>query len=196
MSNRLAHHFATMAYNNAWANHRLLTAVGRLSQQDFVAPRTSFFPSIAATLNHNVTVDRYYVDTLERGLRGQPVNPEARQFFEPEQPFTTCPELYGAQRDVDRRLVDLCAALTEDGLDARIGILRRVGIVDESTTRLLAHLFQHQIHHRGQAHAMLAGTSVAPPQLDDFFCANDAAVRAADLKELGYSEGIIWDQVR
>jgi hypothetical protein len=43
---------------------------------------------------------------------------------------------------------------------------------------------------------MLAGTSVAPPQLDDFFCANDAAVRAADLKELGYSEGIIWDQER
>jgi uncharacterized damage-inducible protein DinB len=196
MSNRLAHHFATMAYNNAWANHRLLTAVGRLSQQDFVAPRTSFFPSIAATLNHNVTVDWYYVDALERGLRGQPVNPEARQFFEPEQPFTTCPELHAAQRDVDRRLVDLCAALTEDGLDTRIGILRRVGIVDESTTRLLAHLFQHQIHHRGQAHAMLAGTSVAPPQLDDFFCANDAAVRAADLKELGYSEGIIWDQVR
>ena len=196
MSSRLAHHFATMAYNNAWANHRLLTAVGRLSQQDFVAPRTSFFPSIAATLNHNVTVDWYYVDALERGLRGQPVNPEARQFFEPEHPFTTCPELHAAQRDVDRRLVDLCAALTEDGLDTRIGILRRVGIVDESTTRLLAHLFQHQIHHRGQAHAMLAGTSVAPPQLDDFFCANDAAVRAADLKELGYSEGIIWDQER
>ena len=34
---------------------------------------------------------------------------------------------------------------------------------------LLPHLFQHQIHHRGQAHAMLAGTGVAPPQLDEFF---------------------------
>ena len=47
------------------------------------------------------------------------------------------------------------------------------------STRLLAHLFQHQIHHRGQAHAMLAGTPVAPPQLDEFFCANEAHLRAA-----------------
>jgi uncharacterized damage-inducible protein DinB len=26
------------------------------------------------------------------------------------------------------------------------------------------HLFAHQIHHRGQAHAMLAGTPLPPPQ--------------------------------
>ena len=39
----------------------------------------------------------------------------------------------------------------------------------ETIGNTLLHLFQHQIHHRGQAHAMLAGTSVAPPQLDEFF---------------------------
>jgi uncharacterized damage-inducible protein DinB len=31
---------------------------------------------------------------------------------------------------------------------------------------VLAHLFNHQAHHRGQAHAMLASTEVAPPTLD------------------------------
>ena len=72
----LAHHFATMAYNNAWANHRLLTACGLLTQDDFVAPRVSFFPSLKATLNHNLTVDWYYVDALERALRGQSPNTE------------------------------------------------------------------------------------------------------------------------
>ena len=55
-------------------------------------------------------------------------------------------------------------------------------------TRLLAHLFQHQIHHRGQAHAMLAGTAVKPPQLDEFFCANEAHLRARELAEIGLSE--------
>jgi hypothetical protein len=39
---------------------------------------------------------------------------------------------------------------------------------------------------------MLAGTSVAPPQLDEFFCANEAALRAGELAELGYSEALIW----
>ena len=189
---RLAHHFATMAYNNAWSNHRLLGTVSRLTEAEFVAPRTSFFPSLKATLNHNVTVDWYYVDALERGLRDQPVNADALRFFEPEEPFATCAPLSAAQRAVDRRLVGVCVALTDRVLDLPIGILRSVGLQHETVTRLLAHLFQHQIHHRGQAHAMLAGTTVKPPQLDEFFCANEAELRAAELGELGYTEAMIW----
>ena len=191
--NRLAHHFATMAYNNAWANHRLLTAVERLSAADFVAARISFFPSLKATLNHNLTVDWFYVDALERGLRGQPPNPDARRYFEPENPFDDCRPLHEAQRKVDRRLVDACVGLADDRLDTPIGVVRATGVKYETPTRLLAHLFQHQIHHRGQAHAMLAGTHVKPPQLDEFFCAGEADLRATELAELSYSEAMIWD---
>ncbi len=60
----------TMAYNNAWSNHRLLSACAALSQSEFEAPRTSFFPSIQATLNHILTVDWFYVDALEGGTLG------------------------------------------------------------------------------------------------------------------------------
>ncbi len=194
--NRLAHHLTTTAYNNAWANHRLLTAVAQLSNEEFAALRTSFFPSIKATLNHNLTVDWYYVSALERGLRGLPVDSDARQVFDPEEPFASCRELAEAQRLVDRRLVDLCRALTDEDLDRPIAILRSVGVQYETTTRTLAHLFEHQVHHRGQAHAMLAGTAVAPPQLDEFFCANDAPLREKELAELGYSEAEIWSTAR
>lgn len=188
----LPHHLATMAFNNAWSNHRLLQSCARLSHAEFVATRTSFFPSIKATLNHNVIVDWYYVDALERALRGQPGNPDAREFFADEQPFDDCAALAAAQRAVDRRLVALCRELTDDLLAREVAVLRRTGFQHEPMTRLLAHLFQHQIHHRGQAHAMLAGTSVAPPQLDEFFCANEADLRAAELAELGWSEREIW----
>jgi len=182
-----------MAFNNAWSNHRLLTCCARLSNADFIAPRTSFFPSIKATLNHNVTVDWYYVDALERAFNSRPPNLEARSYFDPEEPFDTCPELAAAQRAVDRRLVDLGRALTDELLAREVPVLRNGGqLQHEPATRLLAHLFQHQIHHRGQAHAMLAGTSVPPPQLDEFFCANEAHLRAAELAELGYSEAEIW----
>jgi uncharacterized damage-inducible protein DinB len=58
--------------------------------------------------------------------------------------------------------------------------------------RLLSHLFEHQIHHRGQVHAMLSGTSIAPPQLDEFFCAGESGLRAADFAELGWTEALIW----
>jgi uncharacterized damage-inducible protein DinB len=188
----LAHHFATMAYNNAWANQRLLSACGQLSQEEFVAPRTSFFPSLKATLNHNLTVDWYYVDALERFVRGQPVNTDPWHFYEPEEPFATCRELHAAQRDVDRRLVDACVVLTDAQLESPVAVQRSKGVMHETATRFLAHLFQHQIHHRGQAHAMLAGTHVKPPQLDEFFCANEAQLRAPELAELGYSEVAIW----
>jgi uncharacterized damage-inducible protein DinB len=188
----LAHHFRTMAFNNAWANHRLLKACAQLSDAEFDAPRVSFFPSIRHTLNHNLTVDWYYVDMLERSARGQPLNMDAGRFFEPEQPFATCAELAVAQRAVDARLIDLCSSLTDAQLDDPVQMPRSSGVLIESFTRILAHLFQHQIHHRGQAHAMLAGTKAAPPQLDEFFCANEAHLRAGDFAELGFDEARIW----
>ena len=184
-----------MAYNNAWSNQRLLAACGQLSRQDFVAPRTSFFPSLKATLNHNLTVDWYYIDALERSLRGQPVNAEPWRFYDPEEPFATCAELHAAQRAVDDRLVKACAALTDAQLEQLVAIPRSKGIKHETVTRLLAHLFQHQIHHRGQAHAMLAGTHVKPPQLDEFFCSDDAQNYALpELAAMGYAEAAIWER--
>jgi uncharacterized damage-inducible protein DinB len=188
----LGHHFFTMACNNAWANHRLLGACCELSHADFVAPRTSFFPSLKATLNHNLTVDWYYVDALERAFHGEAPNTAARRFFDPEEPFATCAELRVAQRATDRRLIDLCTALTDTLLALPVPVQRRAGIETENATRLLAHLFQHQIHHRGQAHAMLAGTPVKPPQLDEFFCTGEAPLRASDFAALGFDEEMIW----
>ena len=52
----------------------------------------------------------------------------------------------------------------------------------------VAHLLNHQVHHRGQAHAMLAGTDVKPPQLDEFLMPSDAPLRSADMAALGWRE--------
>ena len=188
----LVHHLLTQAYNNAWANHRLLGACAQLAQAEFEAPRTGFFPSLEATLNHNLTVDWFYLDAMQRSLAGRPANDAARSFFEPEQPCATCAALHAEQSASDRRLIALCAALDAGALRRSVAVTRSSGVVHEPLPRLLAHLFQHQVHHRGQAHAMLSGTSVAPPQLDDFFCANDAPLRAADFAALGFDEAVIW----
>jgi uncharacterized damage-inducible protein DinB len=187
-----AHYFVTMAYNNAWANHRLLKACAQLTQADFVATRTSFFPSLKATLNHIVTVDWLYIDMLERSVQGRPPNPEPRRFFEPEQPFNTCATLASAQRASDTRLIALCTGLDDTALDGPVQVPRTAGTYLDRVGRILAHLFQHQIHHRGQVHAMLAGSPVAPPQLDEFFCSNEVALRAQDFAELDFTEEAIW----
>ena len=69
----LSHHLLTQAYNNGWANHRLYKACLQLTQDEFVAPRCSFFPSIKATLNHLLTVDWFYrFDHHNPAVRGFP----------------------------------------------------------------------------------------------------------------------------
>ena len=100
--------YRAMAYNNAWANHRLLSACLALSQQDFVAPRTGFFPSIAATLNHILIVDWFYIDALEGGWLG----PKA---WADRMPCTTAEHLKRTQAEVDARLVAHCDSLIETG---------------------------------------------------------------------------------
>ena len=57
---------------------------------------------------------------------------------------------------------------------------------------VLMHLFMHQTHHRGQAHSMLAGTAVKPPQLDEFLMPSDASWRTADMAALGWDEASIF----
>jgi uncharacterized damage-inducible protein DinB len=188
----LAHHLLTEACNNAWANHRLLGACAQLTQAEFEAPRTGFFPSIKATLNHTLTVDWYYIDAIERSLSGRAPNDAFMAFYDPEQPFATCAELRAAQRASDRRLIALCEPLDAASLALVVVVPRRAGLTREPLPRLLAHLFQHQVHHRGQAHAMLSATPVAPPQLDEFFCAWDAPLRVDDFRALGFSEAAIW----
>ncbi len=189
-----AHYVTTLAYNNAWANHRLLKACAQLSQADFIAPRTSFFPSIKATLNHLLTVDWLYLDMLERSRQGQPPNPDTGAFFRPEEPFDTCAALMREQHKADARLIALCADLDDAALDGPVQVPRRTGTYTDQVGRILLHLLEHQIHHRGQVHAMLAGTNVAPPQLDEFFCTNEAPLRAADFAELGFTEETIWSR--
>ena len=150
-----------------------------------MAPRAGFFPSLRATLNHILIVDLFYVDAMEGGTLG----PAART--DPE-PCDTAMALRNAQREVDRRLIAVVERLGMADLDRIVDIHRGERIQRERLDRLLLHLFQHQIHHRGQAHAMLSATGVAPPQLDEFFSAGEAPLRAAEFAELGWTEDAVW----
>src|SRR5258705_6610647 len=173
--------YRTMAYNNAWANHRLLTACLALSPDEFTAKRTGFFPSLRATLNHILIIDHFYVDAMEGGTLG----PAA---FADQEPCATIVALKEAQAAVDRRSLRVVEALDGAGLQCIVSVHRGASIQRERMDRLLLHLFQHDIHHRGQAHAMLSGTSVSPPQLDEFFSVGEAPLRALQFAELAWKD--------
>ena len=180
-------HLRTRARANRLANHRLHQAMAGLSRADFQAPRTSFFPGLAATLNHLLAVDLYYVAALrneadmERQWRESPV-------------CEGIAELAAAQAASDERLIAHVDSLAPADLDAVIALDRGGGRVQrERRGHVIAHLLDHQMHHRGQAHAMLAGTAVAPPQLDEFLMPSEAHLRAADMAALGWSETLLFE---
>ncbi len=153
-----------------------------MPRAEFAAPRISFFPSIRATLNHILAVDGYYIDALSCGGLG----PRAFHDFAPH---ATMASLAVAQSVMDVRLTVFCDGLTNAHLDTEITTNPgSAGVIDERCDDLLVHLLQHQIHHRGQVHAMLAGTPVKPPQLDEFFLAFDRTARAGDLELLGLQD--------
>lgn len=173
--------FCKLARNNRLANFRLHQACFGLSQEALIAPRVSFFPTLRATLNHIYIVDRFYIDALQGGTLG----PAA---FAQVEPFATVAELRIAQAELDETLIAFVDGLDEDGLAASVNIHRGARIQQDRCDDVLSHLFQHQTHHRGQAHAMLSGTGIKPPQLDEFIVGDDAKARKDEMDALGWTE--------
>jgi uncharacterized damage-inducible protein DinB len=182
----LLEHHCIAARANLLANRRLHDAMARLTHDEFHAPRTSFFPSLAQTLNHILAIDTYYIDALE-GVADMVAR------FDAFVPADTITELAYRQRLSDERLIRACDRLDQEAIDPVIVMDRGQGRQQRDRAgHVLAHLFMHQTHHRGQVHAMLAGTRVQPPQLDEFLMPSDAPLRADDMRELGWSEEMVY----
>lgn len=181
----LPHYLRIQARANRLSNHRLHAAMRGLSREDFHAPRTSFFPSLARTLNHILAVDGYYVGALYR-------EPDLVAAYRAFAPADDVAALASRQAASDERLIAFCDALDAAHCAALVELDRGRHVQRDGVAHVLAHLFNHQTHHRGQAHAMLAGTAVAPPQLDEFMMPSEAHLREADMAALGWQEATVY----
>lgn len=168
------------------ANHRLHTSMAAMGDAEFGAPRTGFFPSLAATLNHVLVVDIFYIAAL---YREHDMREQWRRFV----PCTGVAGLTECQQVSDERLIALLDRFDDTALDADVFMDRAPSPSrTDRAGHVLAHLFMHQTHHRGQAHAMLSSTGIEPPQLDDFLLPSDAPYRSDDLKAMGWTERDIF----
>ena len=174
------------AHANRLANRRLHAALASMTHAEFHAARISFFPSFAATLNHILAVDQYYVGALHG-------DPDLALCYGAFVSAGDIESLTTRQQASDERLIAFCDRLDAAGCDAEVAMDRGEGRVQRDLAgHVLAHLFMHQTHHRGQVHAMLSGTSTVPPQLDEFLMPSDARFRSADMAALRWDEAEVY----
>jgi uncharacterized damage-inducible protein DinB len=156
-------HFGAFARYNAWANRRVYDAAARLSETDYRADRGVFFRSMHGTLNHLLVTDRIWMQRMT-STGDAPDRLDTILFDD----FSA---LRHAREAEDSRIVRYVMGLDDAALGGTIRY-RRVttpDLYEQPLAPALSHLFNHQTHHRGQAHAILTGLGRAAPELDLLF---------------------------
>jgi len=153
-------HFATMAKYNRWANARLYDAAARLPDEAYRRDVGVFFKSLHGTLNHLLVTDRIWMHRLD----GQGAAPDCLNATL----FDQLDALREAREAEDARIRRFVESVSDADLEAVRHFKTTKGVPQQGVLReLLAHLFNHQTHHRGQAHTALSLlTGAEPPPLD------------------------------
>jgi len=135
---------------NAWCNKRLYDTAAQVADTDYRTDRGAFFKSLHSTLNHLLVGDRIWM----RRFTGQGKAPPSLDAILHDD-FA---RLRVARRTEDERISHYIGILSEDDLTKTIRYRTVVNPqdIEQVLAPALDHFFNHQTHHRGQAHAMLS----------------------------------------
>ena len=178
--------YRVMARYNSHMNAQLLAECSKFANETRKAPHGVPFDSLHGLWNHLLLANGVWMARFTN----QPIGVTSLN----QELFAGWRELCDAHREMDERIERLIATR-----DAEIlGLTFRWTSMSNPQPReipffvALSHLFNHQTHHRGQAHGMLSGSWVRPPQLDEFFAEEEAPLRAGEFAALGWTEEGVW----
>jgi uncharacterized damage-inducible protein DinB len=150
-------HFVSMAIYNSWANARLYRAASQLPEEQYRKDVGAYFKSLHGTLNHLLAADRIWMRRLT-GTGEHPVKLNAIVFDD-------LPSLTVARQEEDERIIKFVQGLTENQFDEVCEYQTLSGTPQKQMRYdILAHLFNHQAHHRGQAHTILTVLGISEPE--------------------------------
>ena len=135
---------------NAWCNERLYEAAAQISDAVYRANRGVYFGSLHGTLNHLLVGDRIWM----RRFTAQGEVPSGLDAVL----YDDFARLRAARRSEDARINDYVGSLNESDLSKPIRYRTFVNPrdIEQILAPALDHFFNHQTHHRGQAHALIS----------------------------------------
>ena len=157
---------AASARYNRWMNDKLYALTVTLSDEARKRDCGAFFKSIHGTLNHLLLSDRVWLARF----KGVTV-PDG--FMGPGGIHSLDQELYADFADLrreraltDEELTAWISGLTPESLAGPLVFLRRGQKVESPLWWAVAHLFNHQTHHRGQLTTLLTQQGYDPGSTD------------------------------
>jgi uncharacterized damage-inducible protein DinB len=159
-------HARVMARYNRWMNDKLYAVAEKLTDAERKEDRGAFFGSIHRTLNHLLVGDRVWLarftgTPLQEGEMG----PGGIRALDQEL-YADFDELRRERAKTDDELDAFVATLTEERLTGNLRFLRRGGVNEFPLWHAIAHLFNHQTHHRGQVTTLLMQAGQDPGVTD------------------------------
>jgi len=168
-------HLQRFATYNKWANARLYEAALALTEAEYRRDVGAFFKSMHGTLNHLLLTDRLWL----KRLTGEGSHPNRLDAIIHEGRR----DLAMARAEEDDRIIGYIAGLDEAALQAKQPYQNSSGkAFEDRRSDILVHLFNHQTHHRGQAHAIVSICGRQPPPLD--LLAMERGAAAPDLRAI------------
>lgn len=142
-------HFVEQARYNAWANRRLFAMAGMLPDEAYRRDVGAYFKSLHGTLNHLLTTDQIWM----RRLTGAGDHPQKLDAII----FEQLPDLATARTLEDQKIIEFVESLSTEQLEESWDYQTLNGTPYRQRPReILAHFFNHQTHHRGQAHGLIS----------------------------------------
>jgi len=150
-------HFVSLAKYNKWANARLYDMASALPDEAYRRNVGAYFGSLHGTLNHLLTADRIWM----RRLTGSGDLVSALNTIL----YDDLKSLRAARQVEDDRIINAVGEFNEAAFESAWDYRTLNGTPQRQPLReILAHLFNHQTHHRGQAHAILTILGVTEPE--------------------------------
>lgn len=153
----------TMARYNAWQNRNVYDAAEKLTDAQRRENRGAFFGSIHATLNHLLWADQIWLSRF-----GASSPPAARTIPDGLIAIDGWDELVSARLSFDDQIQCWADGIDDSALAGDVSWFSAVAGRELSASKalLVAHLFNHQTHHRGQVNALLTGFGIDPGVTD------------------------------
>ena len=149
-------YFLKLARYNQWANQQLYDVLNTLDDSQLNQLQPNFFDSIIKTANHIWVGDTLWLGRIDGN---QPAKYQLDSVV-----FYNIRNLTKARVQLDQEIIQYIEKLTEQDILGKVTYSRWGEMLQENLYDVLAHIFNHQTHHRGQLHSMvfaMTGQSLA-----------------------------------